>query len=210
MHLTEDQFLARINSGRNLLNQGEFSKPVSEADASNLNEAPSVKIAELVDEPIEESPKQESKGSGRTVGATQIPDALRGIIASHTTLTSSVQAARDFGISTSAAYSMSQGYRGGMAPSNNFDQKIIDKRNELLDSAADKAMDKMLLAIGLINNDNLKDAKVRDISAVAKDMASIVEKVRAKNDDGKKQGNIVIVAPTLRDESHFQVVAAVS
>ena len=66
------------------------------------------------------------------------------------------------------------------------------------------AVEKMMLAMGLITEDKLARIKAQDLASVAASMSKVVSNVSPRNQ--APLVNLVVYAPEIRDESKFRVV----
>jgi hypothetical protein len=76
---------------------------------------------------------------------------------------------------------------------------------DALDAARDKALQKLMLSLGLITEDKLQDLNATALSTVARNMATVVERSMPKEDRNSRI-NLVLYAPELRKESGFKIV----
>jgi hypothetical protein len=76
---------------------------------------------------------------------------------------------------------------------------------QALEIARSKALDRLMKSLGLLTDDKISALNAREISAVAANMARVVEKTMPDKD---RQGhiNLVIYTPELRSEKSFEVV----
>jgi len=78
------------------------------------------------------------------------------------------------------------------------------KVNQALEVARDKAVDKLMAALGLITEDKLSSSSARELSVIAANMSRVVEKTLPKDSGGNI--NLVIYSPELRTERGFRKV----
>ena len=79
-------------------------------------------------------------------------------------------------------------------------QRLEAKRNNIRDSALDSLMN----ALGFINGEKLKDAKLTELSSVAKDMSVVVEKMSSKDSLGDR--TLIVFAPVIKSERDYEVI----
>ena len=83
----------------------------------------------------------------------------------------------------------------------------VDKKafDNAVEQARERALDKLMLSLGLITEEKVANASVRDLSYLAANMARIVEKTIP---DSSRGGNInlVIYTPEIRKEASFDTV----
>ncbi len=73
-----------------------------------------------------------------------------------------------------------------------------------------RALNRLNLALAYIDKDKLKDCDARELSGVAKDMATVVKQMEpSKGEDGKSEPvQFHFYAPQVRTENHYDVVQA--
>lgn len=88
------------------------------------------------------------------------------------------------------------------------DEELKKKIEDNLGVVRDRAMDKLLLSMGMIDSDKLSKCKAPDLARVASSMASVVEKVtpKAKEADGKNNVKILIHNMGQHREDHYTTV----
>jgi hypothetical protein len=103
--------------------------------------------------------------------------------------------AQRFGISRQGVAEINAGH--GKINNSSFD--------EALERARDTALEKLMLSLGLIDEERMSKLGPRDLSLIASNMAKVVERTIP---DKVREGNInlTIYAPELRKESSFDVV----
>lgn len=79
-------------------------------------------------------------------------------------------------------------------------QRLEAKRNNIRDSALDSLMN----ALGFINGEKLKDAKLTELSSIAKDMSVVVEKMSSKDSIGDR--TLIVFAPVIKSERDYEVI----
>lgn len=83
----------------------------------------------------------------------------------------------------------------------------IKKEAEARDSAArSTAVEKMMLAMGLITEERLEGLRAIELSRIAANMAQTISAVTPKQDVQAAAVNLIVYAPEIRDESKFRVV----
>jgi transcriptional regulator with XRE-family HTH domain len=82
------------------------------------------------------------------------------------------------------------------------DNKAVE---QAIESARNKALDRLMASLGLLTDDKLSGCSARDISSIAANMSRVVEKTMPDRD---RMGNInlVIYSPELKTEKSFEVV----
>jgi len=142
--------------------------------------------------------------AGRKPGVENISDEVKELIAIsvNTGEVSQKDAAEAFGISKVSTNQISNGneYKGKPSP---VLKDKIEKARSVVES---KATSKVLMALGLIDAEKLSELSQDKISRVANDLASVSEKMREKKDVGFVGAQVIIYAPTVRNEMEFEKI----
>ena len=121
-----------------------------------------------------------------------------------------IQLAKDFGISPSSA----SAYANGATSTTNYNTPKPEIANHVQQAKrriATKARVKLREAIDAITPDKLQNAKAKDISGVARDMAGVIRALESSDDSNNPNNNpngaampaIVIYAPSVVQENYF-------
>lgn len=182
--ITEDECKRRLENPKNIL-------PKLKVKPFERNEKTEVQIKKL-------------HNGGRRKGSTQIPSMLREIVGTAAQFDKAKNVAETFGISTQEAYHLKEGMRSSNKP----DPELRDKIDRNIGVIKDRALEKLMDAMGAITTDEIQNAKLLEKSAVAKDMASIMEKVSDKSEaeDHSNQIHFHIYGPNLKSEEDFEVI----
>lgn len=84
-------------------------------------------------------------------------------------------------------------------------EKVLEKKEELAAPAREKALNIILNAMNTITPEKLEQAKLREASSVAKDMASVIEKLADKNNNNGNSISFHFHAPRERKEDEYVV-----
>lgn len=129
---------------------------------------------------------------------------MREIIASAATLDTAKNVAQTFGVSEAHAHNLKNGY---ITRSNGKNQELLAKKKAVLTQIHDKAADLVLDALGLVTPEKLKTIeKVKDITAVAKDLATVIEKTTPDKKDNGPGMSVHIYSPGQVDLNHFETI----
>lgn len=82
--------------------------------------------------------------------------------------------------------------------------EVRDGVNTALERVRSLALDKLMNSMCLMTDDKMNAASVRELSAVAANMSRVVERTGPRDSGSNVQ--LVIYAPQLRKEDHYQVV----
>ena len=87
----------------------------------------------------------------------------------------------------------------------NAERKAV--RVDILNNAKDAALEKLMAALGLIDEEKLSALEsAKDIGRFSKDMASVYNSLTAQTAHAGNQVNLIVYAPKSREESSFKVV----
>ena len=199
MILSEDAAKARLGSPNNLANRFRRSAPsecVVPVAAETPNEdselAPSDFAVVKSDVTIEKMTRPGNPGY-------RLPVEMKNVIA---TLSRSgvPQKALAEAFDTTQA-EVSQIERGKVK---SVDESIVEKK---LFSVRESALDRLTQAVMGITDDKMSNVKATDLSNIAKNLAFVVERTAPRQDlPGGSAAQIIIYAPSLRDENSYKVV----
>lgn len=148
---------------------------------------------------------------GRGEGNKAVPESLRKIIGETNEVDSRQEAlalARMFDISPSSVSAYANGATS-TASYDNPDKELKNHIDETKNRIQKKARSRLFSALKHITEDKLKDAKLRDVSGVARDMAAIVRDMEPENKgngEGKQAPQFIFYAPQFRDERTFETI----
>jgi hypothetical protein len=116
------------------------------------------------------------------------------------------EAAEISGMTQANASYLKRAYSSSLERSKELDLKIKNKLAEKVDDAKDAALDKLLSSIGNIGEDKLKDLKPKALASIAKDLATVVDKV--SSDNGREGGHLRVIINTVgqKDEDDYPTI----
>lgn len=172
----------------------------SSTDSIDTTPTPSESTATIIDMP----------GRGRGTGNVAVPDSLRKIIGETSIIegrTDALALAESLGISPSSV----SAYANGATSTASYDtpsNSITNHINERKGKRTSHALKIMKQALTGITSDKLAESKAKELSSIARDMASVVKAMEpeVKESEGIKKPQFVVFAPIMRDESHFEVI----
>lgn len=132
----------------------------------------------------------------------KVPSELRPLIAALATVEGTTQTAKDFGTALPTVNNFKHGKSSNDVP----DAKLESDTAKILGTVRDLAADRLLAAIGLLDNDRLAGVtKATEISAIAANLSRVVEKVTPKLD--QTNGPVFhVYAPELRTLDRYEVI----
>ena len=181
-----------------IVSDHEFYLEKEKLNSPDVNESPTAQIIDV------------NKGRGNN---PEVPNGLRNIIGETATENGRQEAlalARNFGISDSSVSAYSRGATSTISYDDTPNSGVINGAKERISK---KARGKLLLALNQITDEKIRDAKLRDISGVARDMSAIVKNMedsnKGNNDQNKPSGpTFIFYSPQTRKEEVFDVVHA--
>ena len=154
---------------------------------------------------------KEPDNPGRKDGDMNVPESLRKIIAQDAIengRASAIDLAGSFGISASSVSAYTHGATS-TASYREPNGELRKSNNIVKEKIAGKARRRLGWALNGITQEKLEEADLRDISAVAKDMAVIIKQMEPSNEnEGNKGTNVQVVlfSPQLMQESDFPLL----
>lgn len=204
-----------------IVSDAEFEEALSRCERVTHSTATRAKRdgAESRPDPVSERDGDESgveksrPGKGRTSGATEIPPILKDLIAEAAVASGKTQreVAEDFGAGHATVTALANGHRTAT-----WDGDLDPQRAKKVDAVRERIIGKargtLLDALDEVTREKLKQARVRDVSAVAKDMSHIIANQEPKIIGEVKQeigAQFVFHVPESRAESDFDVIDVV-
>lgn len=151
---------------------------------------------------------------GRQVNDVNVPESLRKIIGETSEIEgrkSALDLAAQFGISASSVSAYGNGATSTASyntPDTDLSQHIKGRKNKVVGSA----LTRLTRAMSSLTKDKIATSSAREISAIAKDMAQVVQMMEEKTPDGVNNNvrapQFLVYAPTMIDERKFEVIQA--
>lgn len=144
------------------------------------------------------------RGRGNTL---EIPNEIRALVAEEAIINGHTkEIATQFGISKSSV----DAYKNGATSTTTYnepDKSLSDANKQVRDVITDKARGRLMSALDAITDENIGNAKVKDIASIAKDMSVIVKNMEPNVPvDNSKNTQVIIYRPRMRDEDEFDVI----
>lgn len=147
---------------------------------------------------------------GRGINHVEVPESLRKIIGETSEINGREDAlalANQFGISSSSV----SAYANGATSTKSYhepNKELKSHINSAKERISKKAQNRLINALNEITPEKLAEAKLRDISSVARDMAAIVKdmEVEEVKDTNQNGPTFVFYAPQIKSESAFDVI----
>ena len=146
---------------------------------------------------------------GRGEGNPNTPESVRKLVGGEAVKgghASGVALAKELGLSESSVSAYQEGATS-TASMDRPDPGLLSHVNGEKDKIVKAAREKLTLAIDHITADKLKDAKLRDVASVAKDMSAVVRNTEPASEggDGNKTAFVFLVPP-MKEETDFKVI----
>jgi len=141
------------------------------------------------------------ENQGRKPGDVAIPKELKALIALTADESTQKEIAEEFGVSQMTVSNI----KNGKASEGRSDEKLIDIAEQRRKTSSEKALDNLMDLLGRVPEAAKTATKLRDISAAAKDMAAVHEKVSGRHGSGQDV-KVLIYAPRLASERDYGVI----
>ena len=148
---------------------------------------------------------------GRNNGDVNVPESLRKVIGQDSIengRSSALALASSFGISDSSVSAYANGATS-TAQYNGGNRELRKHNNKVKERIVSKARSRLISSLNHITPEKLQEAKLKDVSAVARDMSMIIKNMEpqdVENEDNKPNVNIIFYAPNTRKESEYDVI----
>lgn len=144
------------------------------------------------------------RGRGNTL---EIPHEIRALVSEEVINGARAKdVSKAFGISESSI----SAYKNDATSTTTYDKPNdpLKESNQIVrDQITDKARGRLMSALDAITDENISNAKVKDIASIAKDMSVIVKNMEPNVPvDNSKNTQVIIYRPRMRDEDEFDVI----
>lgn len=111
--------------------------------------------------------------------------------------------ARKHDISVSQVSNLSQGKTGPQMQPNT---EIVDRAEEKLNDVRERALDKLMVAMGLLDDEKLGKQSAKDLSTIAANLSKVAANATMKDKGNAPQVQIIMYAPQQKKMEDFKVV----
>jgi predicted transcriptional regulator len=136
----------------------------------------------------------------------EIPNEIRALVAEEVINgVPAKQVAKAFGISESSI----SAYKNDATSTTTYHEpnESLKKSNDgIRDQITDKARGRLMSALDAITDENINNAKVKDIASIAKDMSVIVKNMEPAVPVNQNNTQVIIYKPRMRDEDEFDII----
>ena len=193
MVLDEERVRERLNSPLNLANRFSSAKSIEEGPKESVRASPPLPPPQGMDESEESSLKLIPFKEGLGRHRPPLPDEVRDTIAilAHGN-EGQKEIAKEFGVSQAEVSCL----KTGRARSN---------VRASIERVQEKAIERLMESLGLLTNEKIEKCNAVNISAIASNLAKVVNQTSPGNLDGSGV-NLVVYAPQVRDEKYYKSV----
>lgn len=150
---------------------------------------------------------------GRKKGQKALSPMMRNLIGAAARIDGPKKAAETFNVSESSARHYEKGRVGQDQPLDHSARAEIRKHEDVIKEKREKIVGSSYDRIaalfdddGPVNTDNLKSLKPREAVSVAKDLASVIERVSPKEKDTGQRVQVVVFAPRQKEEKDYESI----
>jgi hypothetical protein len=145
---------------------------------------------------------------GRPVGKTEVPETVRKVVAEELINGSSKDEVTSlFKVSESSASAYKNG-ANSTASYDKPDKELGNHVNNINQKIASTARARLVNAIKNITPEKLQDAKLKDLSQIAKDMSVVIKNIEPPREADDNRVQFILFAPRVNKEDNYQVVDA--
>jgi len=187
--LTDEQLNKELGITISKINQVDINRIESELDKAPVRDP--VKVIDI------------KRGRGNQL---EIPHEIRALVAEEAIINGHTQEIADrFGLSKSSV----DAYKNGATSTTTYnepDKSLSNANKQVRDVITDKARGRLMSALDAITDENIGNAKVKDIASIAKDMSVIVKNMEENKPLNQTNTQVIIYKPRMRDEEEFEVI----
>lgn len=184
----------------------EIGKIPSKINSNDINRIESELIKDKIKDAIKDSSFKVvdiKRGRGNVL---EIPNEIRALVAEEAINGARAKdVSKSFGISESSI----SAYKHDATSTTTYDKPndSLKKSNDSVrDVITDKARGRLMSALDAITDENISNAKVKDIASIAKDMSVIVKNMEPERTQNVQNTQVIIYKPRMRDEDEFDVI----
>ena len=193
---------ARVNEDENLINLIlSYSSPSSNS-SSNPPEVNFPETAEVIDGAFIPRGIVKPHHSGRPANSGETPMELRVAAGLLTRVDTIKNVAETLGLNHNVV-AMAKNGQSVFGKENPDLKKRLD---ESLSIVRDKAMDRLLSSLDLLDDEKIGKANAKDISGISANMAKVMSSTLPKETQTNVHAQLIVYAPTQINESHFDTV----
>lgn len=136
-----------------------------------------------------------------------VPSTMRNVIGEEAIKGTPVdELSKIFGISKSSISAYKNG-ANSTASYNDGDPKLKKHIDTVKESIAGTAREKIIAALSCIDEHKLAEEKLRDVAGIAKDMATVMEKMEGTDKNiGNQVNQVIVYAPRMREEDDYKTI----
>ena len=94
----------------------------------------------------------------------------------------------------------------GRTVHNKENPELKDRLERDLVHVRDKAMDRLLMSLDLLDDDKLGKASAKDISSISSSMAKVMQSTLPKDSNNRLQAQLIVYAPSFVNRAEYEVI----
>jgi predicted transcriptional regulator len=196
--LTDEQLAKEIGQSVPKINEQDIKRIESDLIKDKIEEAIQGTDFKIIPKVVDIK-----RGRGNQL---EIPNEIRALVAEEVINGAPAkQVAKAFGVSESSV----SAYKHDATSTTSYDtpnQELAKKNDSVRDAITDKARGRLMSALDAITDENISNAKVKDIASIAKDMSVIVKNMEENTPQNQTNTQVIIYRPRMRDEEDFDVI----
>ena len=84
--------------------------------------------------------------------------------------------------------------------------ELKDRLERDLGHVRDKAMDRLLMSLDLLDDDKIGKASAKDISSISSNMAKVMQSTLPKDSNNRLQAQLIVYAPSFVNRAEYEVI----
>lgn len=147
---------------------------------------------------------------GRGEGNREVPEVLRKIIGESALENGNAETLENLAAPLGISASSISAYKKGATSTASYNEPqraLVDHTQIVRNRISRRASRKLNDALGMITTEKMQDAKLKDLSTLAKDMSTIMKNMEHNEDSSNnKPTNIIFVAPRVKHEEQYETI----
>ena len=94
----------------------------------------------------------------------------------------------------------------GRTVHNKENPELKDRLERDLAHVRDKAMDRLLMSLDLLDDDKIGKASAKDISSISSSMAKVMQSTLPKDSNNRLQAQLIVYAPSFVNRQEYEVI----
>jgi hypothetical protein len=196
MLITTSEAETRLNSEDNIVNRRQQTD-------YKFRQLARVKLPEASEDSCAIAPMH---NGGRRPGDKNLDSETRAVIGAEAQVMTLSEVSEAHGVSLHHAHELKH---GKITNESGQDAELIKDINEKLEQPHDIALRKLTKTLLAIDDEKLKSVKPRDLAAMASSLSKVADHTAPiKREDPLKDCRLIVYAPTVKQENHYESVEA--